>query len=154
MARELGVVTRGSCAIEPLVIAAGPTCARVSGEVEVESGLDEAAARAAMDGDTCRTWNAGTTGPVSLGVDFGAPKRVSAVLLMSRDGGAATHTIEASDDGTTYRQLIVVTGELAAGQPYAIYLPEEVTTTHLRVRTTKSSYPVTWREIVPLTCPG
>src|SRR5262245_23468511 len=67
LARELGILSRGTCRLDPLVEDAVPGCRALhptpKGGVLVSDGLDAEAARAAFDGDVCRSWNSGGPAP-------------------------------------------------------------------------------------------
>ncbi len=151
VARDLDVIQRGTCAVEPLVREVGPECRRVVGDVAAGPDLDPAIARAAVDDDTCRTFHAGAA-PRWIALDFKRTRDVTAVLLLPRSDGQATHVLEASDDGVTWNGVLVFTGPLSSEQGYALVLPEPVSTRWLRVSTTSATAPVAWRDIVPLDC--
>jgi hypothetical protein len=153
VARDAGLVHRGSCDAKDYVRAVGASCERVPGAVVVGPEMDGFAAKAAFDDDICRSWNSGRAAPWSIGLDFGERRELDAILLVPRSSGPATHSIEVSSDGVTFVPALVVTGELLAAQSYAIVLPQPASGRYLRVATSKAEGPVAWREIVPLTCP-
>jgi hypothetical protein len=154
VARDVGLVTRGSCDAESRIAAVGESCQRVRGAVVVGPEMDAGAAKAVFDDDLCRSWNSGRPAPFAVGLDLGGSQRIDAIFLMPRWNGPAMHSIEVSSDGLTFVPVLVVGGELLAAQGYAVLLPEPATGRYLRITTTQSEQPVAWREIAPLSCPG
>ncbi len=86
----------------------------------------------AMDGRQETSWQSGASGEQHLTADFGSPREIGGVAVAwEPDLAASTFTVEASDDGRTWRTLRRVYG--AGGEKSWIRLPA-TTTRSLRIR--------------------
>jgi hypothetical protein len=152
IARDLGIVTRDSCEMDELLARVG-RCVALPGRVEAAPGLDAVSAGAAFDGDVCRSWNGGPNGDGRwIGLDLGAPQHIDGILLVARHGGSATHVVDVSNDGTTFTTAVVLTGEIAMDQAWALKV-DPTTARWVRVTTTGSSAGApSWREVSVLDC--
>jgi hypothetical protein len=132
--------------------------ARCKPVVGVQATGSEATTSAnAFDRNACTVWNSGGPAPKFVAVDFGQLRTMTGVVAVPESTPPVTAVkavFESSDDGTNWKIVYIVEGQMASGRAYSIPFQSPVTARYLRVTTEKSGSWVAWRDVVPVDCSG
>ena len=153
--RELGALPEGECGTQSLVAQMGASCKRVDASSVSATGAVGQTHAKASDNDACTVWSSGGMPPQSITIDLGKPTEVTGMMVIP-DGTPplmeATHRIEMSQDGSTWRPVVDVKGSMISGHGYAVPFASSLTTRLLRVTTVGAPAFVAWREITAVSC--
>jgi hypothetical protein len=108
----------------------------------------------ANDGNLCTDWNAGGFAVRWWAVDLGAVRTFRGVTLVAEmsPNGNVNHTIEVSNNGSSWAAVRSVAQFMASGGLYTFDLGS-VTARYVRILSNGSPSWIAWREVAVYTCP-
>jgi hypothetical protein len=153
--RELAPLPDGECGTQTLIAQIGASCKRVDATAAEASG-GIGANKNATDADACTVWSSGGMPPQYIGLDLGAAKEITGLLVIPDSTPPmmeATHRVEVSGDNQRFHEIVDVKGSMTSGHGYAIAFPQKTRARFVRVTTVGAPSFVAWREITAIDCP-